>query len=669
MTTNCPEPQIRAELEAVLSEDGAPTSKTRNRQLESCINRHAGLTDTSTYAARISLSRNVSVRFSQTSRALDARILVAIVPVDDDSTELEAIIQSTKRYLERDRPDCECIIIQHDGKSVTIPAVVYRQDRAYSNVSSFVFHETKRIETKPKAKPPKKTGLTFAVVESDHPVDRLDYPYAVLRRDQWDDYGWKSLFHLTIHLSADSIHPIGPLKILRRGQPAGPTEMPNSPFPTLSSDYFSLGQSYSYYERIASLPSAVHEAALTSLRDIVRDPRPIGGLSNEPAYTKSLLRTGAAVRALADSPDIFKTSQPLRSDEGLAFKFSTSVGGNDFSVDFSFNDTPHLPSRMNALIGFNGSGKTQLLANLALVATGDLEQRDERRGHGELHEPVRFSAVIAISYSAFDTFDMPNGDWRSDQQRNSNESSDIFGYSYIGLRKAANHDSSISNQLKSINEIDEEFYAAIAEATTAKRKHALHQAMRKLLPDPSFGRTGLASLLTLDPEKSWRETFSTLSTGHKIVLNTVAQLVAKCAPKALVLIDEPESHLHPSLLSAFIQATGEVLRSFDSYAIVTTHSPVVLQEIPRRYVRIISRYGSLTRIEFPTMETFGENIGTLTREAFDLDNTQSDYHATLRQLSEEMSLEQIEDLFDGELSGNARSYLLALRRSRRQGLD
>ena len=39
-------------------------------------------------------------------------------------------------------------------------------------------------------------------------------------------------------------------------------------------------------------------------------------------------------------------------------------------------EQPHFPGRINAIIGYNGTGKTQLLANLALVANADLGIRN-----------------------------------------------------------------------------------------------------------------------------------------------------------------------------------------------------------------------------------------------------------------------------------------------------
>jgi predicted ATP-dependent endonuclease of OLD family len=69
-----------------------------------------------------------------------------------------------------------------------------------------------------------------------------------------------------------------------------------------------------------------------------------------------------------------------------------------------------------------------------------------------------------------------------------------------------------------------------------------------------------------------------MSSGHAIVLLTITRLVATVEEKTLVLLDEPESHLHPPLLSAFIRALSDLLYDRNGVAIIATHSPVVLQE-------------------------------------------------------------------------------------------
>ena len=86
--------------------------------------------------------------------------------------------------------------------------------------------------------------------------------------------------------------------------------------------------------------------------------------------------------------------------------------------------------------------------------------------------------------------------------------------------------------------------------------------------------------------------------------------------QTLVLIDEPETHLHPPLLSAYMRGLSEILIAENGVAILATHSPVVLQEVPKSCVTIIRKYGQAVKIEKPRIETFGENIRDFNGRSF-----------------------------------------------------
>ena len=55
------------------------------------------------------------------------------------------------------------------------------------------------------------------------------YPHAVLVQDNWDDYGYKTTFHVTLHVSADESHDLGSIKIIERLEPAATPKCPGSP--------------------------------------------------------------------------------------------------------------------------------------------------------------------------------------------------------------------------------------------------------------------------------------------------------------------------------------------------------------------------------------------------------------------------------------------------------
>ena len=107
----------------------------------------------------------------------------------------------------------------------------------------------------------------------------------------------------------------------------------------------------------------------------------------------------------------------------------------------------------------------------------------------------------------------------------------------------------------------------------------------------------------------------------KIVVELIAHM-GESGP-TLVLLDEPETHLHPPLLSAFLKSVRLCLERFDGYAVVATHSPVVLQENPSRYVTILRRTANHSKITRPSIETFGESVGVITQDVFNLETNQA----------------------------------------------
>jgi energy-coupling factor transporter ATP-binding protein EcfA2 len=491
-------------------------------------------------------------------------------------------------------------------------------------------------------------------------------PVVVLRRDIWDDFGFKTMFDAHLYLAErEASIELGPVKIMKMGQTSGATEIEGK-FNQLDESYCSLGQAFSYYETLQRIPREVREDILVGLRDIAADTSIRESFADQPAMTASLLRFGNAELALRDAISLFEGVGHVRGN-ALVFELQTSVGGGSFVIPFSFVDRHPLPGRINVIIGYNGCGKTQLIANLANVAHADLTTRRQgefirRYGSFSRGGQPRFSSVVAISYSAFDTFDLPG---KNQQEKNRlAKTGEVSGYVYCGLRR---HEGSLTEQsapatsLKGIDELNGEILSALRRSRSGERVPRLIKALSPLREEPSFRRLQLSDSFTISDDE-WERTFGGLSTGHKLVLNIVVQLVAHLEPGSLVLIDEPESHLHPPLLAALLKSISIVLEEFDSYAIMATHSPVLLQEVPRRYVRVLQRFGKLTQISSPEIETFGENVGLLTRHVFNLDSSATDYHSTLRAMSESFTPDEISELFDGELSTQSRSYLASIRR-------
>jgi energy-coupling factor transporter ATP-binding protein EcfA2 len=345
-----------------------------------------------------------------------------------------------------------------------------------------------------------------------------------------------------------------------------------------------------------------------------------------------------------------------------------------------------LPRRIIAVIGRNGSGKSTLLSRIARVAFAAPSDRarPEIRMIGAF-EPtsVGFTKIIAISYSAFDNFIAP-GLYESELRQIANDIERGSGrYIHAGLRDIVAEvrddiaaleqralpgderalltglDRRTSTKLKSLTQLADEFGRLIEEIVANGDNALLDAALAPLFADPSFADIDSderAPLLGSNP----REAFLGWSTGHKIALHVIASLVAHATRKSLILFDEPEMHLHPPLIAALMHAIRIVFEQKDAFAIIATHSPVILQETLARHVRIVRRSSDIFEILAPNLETFGENVGTLTYDAFGLIAASTDYHKILDLLVDGFStVDEINTLFTPGLSGQALAYVMA----------
>lgn len=501
-------------------------------------------------------------------------------------------------------------------------------------------------------------------------------PYVVLEPDNWDDYGYKTTFTAILRLSAEESIDLGNIKILKLGQTHGHTPMPDEPFESLGSDYCSVGADLAYYEKLFKLGEPIYRPYLEGISDAAYSDEVRAKFEDLEGYRVSLLRFSGGERTIADAARLFASAAPItrRKGKGFVVRFKTTLatGANSFVIDFDFRRSGRLPHRMNVLIGYNGTGKTRLLSNLAITASGygygSKEDQFEKRAGRFVGAPPPFRTVVVVSYSAFDTFVIP-GQNNAERAR-LREEGGIFGYVYCGLREHTEGDAAGSRRrraayrLKTPEQTEAEFLSAVRRVREAGRLDALAEILRPLIRDASFQRIGLTSLYSEaeDEDEGLAKLFGSLSSGHKVVLKIVTELTAHVddSQPTLVLIDEPETHLHPPLLAAFLKSVRACLERFDAYAVVSTHSPVVLQETPSRYVRVLRRAGDLSKVENPSIETFGENIGVITSDVFNLDDDSTDWHDTLRSLAQRMTIERIEQLFENRLGFGAKSYVISL---------
>lgn len=513
------------------------------------------------------------------------------------------------------------------------------------------------------------------------PRDVAKYKESViLIKDHWDDwFKFETQFFMSYVDSMGEHHDIGAVKIGQEGMTRG-QRSPNLPeqFSTLPIDCFSLGQSDFYYENINHLGDRTREKILTNMRDLAYNP---------DLYTKVRNQEVTRISLMRDVTHFMITHQYRRIAHGNArltnyeIEYTYPVVEGLDEVKLSFNVVPdsNPPTNIHVVIGRNNVGKTYLIRNIlsAIYAIDDgvdhgiLRATNDSTGRLVRARKQAFANVLCVSFSPFDDY------------------SDILAhvsgkkampFTYIGIKQTlpdadvssdagqevAKDDTravSLSDVLRS------DFYKSLKSCLRSRRKlEMLNMTIGILESDPVFARSDLRQLIAEGkglPEEDLLQkassVFRRLSSGHQVIMLTLVQLIAYLTERTFVILDEPENHLHPPLLAAFIRALSELLIGYNGVALVATHSPVILQEVPRKCAWKLNRNGNEVSTSRLEIETFGATIGALTREVFGLEVRQSGFHKMLcDEVDKGHSYEEIKDLFHDELGDEALALLRTL---------
>lgn len=483
--------------------------------------------------------------------------------------------------------------------------------------------------------------MHLLVVQNHLQVQRREsaFPRIILERgSRWDDSGYSTLFDVYFQ-GEESAHivPLGSAKILRRGQKR--TELP-ADLAELPEDSCSLGQTLDYYTAIHKLTPACITAVVSALRDIVFHPEYERPLEAEPGVNASLRRFSEANRIY-----VFRDSvREMRRipEEPIRFRFVSQLPHFVFphELDLDFDPRPQHLGRMMAVIGESGAGKTTLLANLAAALWG-LDRQSE------LSPRPPTGRVIAVSCCILDQFRRP-------PQRiagSGGGSRNAFdNYHYLGFRRRT-------------GDIDPDWQATAKSAFESLGARGLAGRWRSAVSQVGI-HVDDSELPSFGTAEGWNDLNQRLGAGQKIALFILTQLLEAIRDGSFLLLDEPESNLHPRLLSNFLRVVYSLLDEFRSYCVVATHSPLVVQEIPGRMLRIVEvdqliKQGELVpNVRLFRGESFGEDLSTIASEVFGLKEPAHNYASILRSWSSSgVSEAEIQARLGRPLSLNARLAL------------
>ncbi|PZQ11850.1 MAG: AAA family ATPase [Ancylobacter novellus] len=496
-----------------------------------------------------------------------------------------------------------------------------------------------------------------------------------LLANNWDDYGYKTSFPVTARHD-NKIVELNSIKLLIEGEYTSSTALDrlleagwDGTFPIPDTKYISVPSDITFYEQLdGHLGTEGALAIALALRDasylvqVAEDDDAIA-LSRTDGFKNSLQRERGSTKAFLDGWRVFE--QQLIAVLDLGFRFKDIYGDvNTLSLKFS-SDGP-LPHDINVLIGPNGHGKSQTLHQVVQ----DWISPNEKSETGFVEKP-NLSQIVVISYSPFERFPV---DLAGKQVQ------DTEAYRYFGFRGRSepadgkrrggiriSHEfpkknaakslvdclrddkkyKSIRNWSKKLETVERvlrtaiDFDAAAVEIESSRRFTTFYDQLDDLDASELGFTVGtgeerrryipiLADRVgQLDENKLSAAIFPDsgvtffkegepieLSSGQRLFAYIVINVVGAIRRNSLILVDEPELFLHPTLEIQFIDMLKQILFRFNSKALLATHSVVTVREIPADCVHVFDKGDDELILKKPPFQTFGGDVQRISSYVF-----------------------------------------------------
>lgn len=439
-----------------------------------------------------------------------------------------------------------------------------------------------------------------------------------IKYDIWDDFGYKNTAIISIDGESASIH-IYPNTL------SVYTDIISGKKP--EEDFFVLGNR-EYYELINSKIEIQSERVKWY------------ELTNDLAYNTELLdkyysnKNFKTKNKFGDPTDIIKRSfmRSISYTEIVYQLHRMTLGGkylenfkikiyeneNEF-LDINVDPEVDIPENTFGIIGKNGTGKTHLLNNLV-----KLFLNEKSIFHVDTDEKDSFflNKVLHVSYSPFDSLEIT-------EKENSL-------YEKIGLIFDGNIEKhkSISD---SLNKDLDRYIRDIKVPTNLSYRDFWLEVLNNFSYEEWISDfiSEMDKIDFMNDKEELVKIISRLSSGQKIIMLTITKLILKVREKTLVLIDEPELFLHPSLAKSYIRAIIQIITRMNGICVVATHNPLILQELQTKCVKITTKQKDSFEIKNLAdfnINSYGESVTVLNNTVFGIDIQNTGYYQYLTSL-------------------------------------
>ncbi|WP_234401042.1 ATP-binding protein [Xanthomonas sp. CFBP 7912] len=532
-----------------------------------------------------------------------------------------------------------------------------------------------------------------------------------LLSNDWDDYGFKTSFPVVCRIKSQLIE-LGMIRLLIEDEHNSATYLDrllregwNGVFPIPHTNYVSVPSEISFYEQLMGvLGTSKATGVAKELRDASytinfdSDHR-VRTLVDSKGFQDSLQRERGSQKAYLDGWKVLDSQAISVMD--LGFSFDDVCGGQSV-LNLKFQGDGLLPHDVNALIGPNGVGKSRVLHQIV----EDWMRPSKSPERGFTKKP-NLSQVVVVCYSPFETFPV-------DLEGKNLQDKDAYRYYGLrgrgGVREGSlgkirlSHTFPKRNSAAALIEClaDDQRYGAIpgwakkvrtvestlrlafpfdfAAVQIEPRRRASHLYRDGTTADPLCVDLGddrasrrryipiTSGLIEeIDPEKLrdrvllekgvtffHQDAPVQLSSGQRLFAYIVINVLGAIRRNSLLLVDEPELFLHPTLEIQFVDMLKRILAKFNSKALIATHSEVTVREIPARCVHVFEKTEEGLVIKQPPFQTFGGDVQRISSYVFGDNVASKPFEKWIKDRIEELGsgeelLDQLGDQVNEEL--------------------
>lgn len=384
-------------------------------------------------------------------------------------------------------------------------------------------------------------------------------------------------------------------------------------FLRLPAEFCSLGQDEGYYRKIKWRFGDNYESVFMALNDAAVFAQ-IDDTFRNTEYYSCLIRENEAERLVREALLILQ-GRNVADRYRFKYRFRPKYAENDIEFEFNFRDeTKLMPRRIYAVIGKNGVGKTLFVTQLPL----DLS--DNNSDSFSPAKPI-LSKVISIANSTFDDFK---------RARNTAK----LNYYHFGLTKTVGD----GQMPKSKDDFTAELLNATKRIRLYNRVAHLKNVLSKLVFTESIEELFVEvvknerKVLDIDTSKI-KQLMKKMSSGESTLLYLFMCLEAEMRYDSLLLLDEPETHLHPDAIAELLTALDDMLEDYQSCCVMVTHSPLLVRELTSDCVYVMEREEKMVILRKPGVETIGSGLNTITDDIFGSKDIQRNYKKRLSELA------------------------------------